>query len=335
MATLILADDSYSMARTVEQALSGEDVRVDAALSGERALSVIEADPPAIVLADIGMARVNGYDIASYMKKSPALAHIPVLLLAGPFDRIDAEKARATGCNGILVKPIEPYLLAELVRGLLAGRRVDSSLLWPASAPRPESINESIPELVPASINDASHASSHDAWDAPVVERRAADAPSAAQFDAGLDQLDAAFASTGAPVAVLNPNAAAEFASDLSVLRGKFETSPRRRKTDRMPAAASHAAAPVLASPAVAPSAWLPHAPQEAKAPERPIRIKMKIGAMEFEAEGPAELVQSQLDEFKRLAGAAPAPTPLVRSIAQHTAGRRRRAAGSPELASS
>jgi CheY-like chemotaxis protein len=337
MATLLLADDSFSMARTVEQALATDEVRVVAALSGERALATLESDPPAIVLADIGMARVNGYDIASYIKNSPALAHIPVLLLTGPFERINEEKARATGCDGVVVKPIEPRLLSALVRALLAGVRVDPVLLWPSNLPRVESWD------APSAVTESPETASDDASFGWKASRRGLDEPSSQMFDAGLDQLDAAFASNGPAPAFLNPSAAAEFASDLSVLRGSFHDGPRRRKSDRAAAPLATRAAVAATQPVFSPAtAWIPQPAgvektDKADKPVDPqIKIKLKIGAVEFEAEGPAELVQAQLEDFKRLAGAAPAPTPRVRSLSQHVASsRRRRSGASAELASS
>ena len=108
MPTILLADDSTAIWRVVELTFADEGVRVISVQNGERAIAQIEADPPDIVLADVAMPRADGYDVASYVKQSPSLRHIPVLLLTGAFERIDEEKARATGCDGVLVQPFEP-----------------------------------------------------------------------------------------------------------------------------------------------------------------------------------------------------------------------------------
>src|SRR5438309_724260 len=73
-----------------------------------------------IVLADIGMPGRNGYEVAEYIKQSPRLAHIPVVLLTGAFEPVDQAKATAAGCDGVLAKPFEPHLVIERVRDLLA-----------------------------------------------------------------------------------------------------------------------------------------------------------------------------------------------------------------------
>ena len=61
-----------------------------------------------------------------------------MLLLTGAFEPVDEERARATGCDGILVKPFEPQQLIVRVRELLGGRR--SPALWPDELPRVEAV---------------------------------------------------------------------------------------------------------------------------------------------------------------------------------------------------
>lgn len=133
-ATLLLADDSITIQRVIELTFANEDVRVIAVSDGQAAVKQIDAERPDIVLADVGMPKLDGYAVATHIKQSPALKHIPVLLLTGAFEPVDEEKARATGCDGILVKPVEPQLLIGRVKELLAGRR--SPALWPAVLPR-------------------------------------------------------------------------------------------------------------------------------------------------------------------------------------------------------
>ena len=136
MATLLLADDSVTIQRVIELTFADEGVRVIAVGDGESAIARIDAERPDIVLADVGMPGVDGYQVAMHVKRSPELAHVPVLLLTGAFEPIDEERARETGCDGVLVKPFEPRQLIKTVRGLLAGER--PAALWPEDMPRAE-----------------------------------------------------------------------------------------------------------------------------------------------------------------------------------------------------
>ncbi len=78
---LLLADDSVTIQRVIELTFADEDVQVVAVGDGKKAIASIQADRPDIVLADVGMPERDGYEVASFIKTSAELAHIPVLLL--------------------------------------------------------------------------------------------------------------------------------------------------------------------------------------------------------------------------------------------------------------
>jgi CheY-like chemotaxis protein len=118
---LLLADDSVTIQRVIELTFADEDVQVIAVGDGQKAIERIEADRPDIVLADVGMPERDGYEVAAFVKNTPHLAHIPVLLLTGAFEPVDEERAGAVGCDGVLAKPFEPHMVITRVRELLTG----------------------------------------------------------------------------------------------------------------------------------------------------------------------------------------------------------------------
>jgi CheY-like chemotaxis protein len=128
---LLLADDSVTIQRVIELTFADEDVQVVAVGDGKKAIASIEADRPDIVLADVGMPERDGYEVAAFIKGNPRLADIPVLLLTGAFEPIDEARARAVGCDGVLVKPFEPQMVINRVKDLLAGRHPAG--LWSAN----------------------------------------------------------------------------------------------------------------------------------------------------------------------------------------------------------
>src|SRR5687768_3364816 len=69
------------------------------------------------------MPERDGYEVAAFVKGTPAFAHIPVLLLTGAFEPIDEGRAQAAGCDGVLVKPFEPQMVITRVKDLIAGKR--------------------------------------------------------------------------------------------------------------------------------------------------------------------------------------------------------------------
>jgi len=180
---LLLADDSITIQRVIELTFAEDDVQVLAVGDGKHAIDCIQTDRPDIVLADVGMPERDGYEVAAFIKSNPQLAHIPVLLLTGAFEPIDETRARAVGCDGVLVKPFEPQMVINRVKDLLAGRRPGGSATprSPAGQPAP-----------------------------PEQEHRPAPPPEAPKpagdsLEDYFDRLDAAFATLGAETAPLAP----------------------------------------------------------------------------------------------------------------------------------
>ena len=123
MRKLLLADDSVTIQRVIELTFSGEDIQVVAVNDGEQAIARIPTELPDIVLADIGMPKKGGYDVAAFVKGRADLEHIPVLLLAGAFEPVDQARAEQVRCDGVLIKPFEPRQVIERVRELLEGMK--------------------------------------------------------------------------------------------------------------------------------------------------------------------------------------------------------------------
>jgi CheY-like chemotaxis protein len=120
---LLLADDSVTIQRVIELTFADEDITVIAVGDGRQAIERARTERPDIVLADVGMPERDGYDVAAFIKGTPELAHIPVLLLTGAFEPIDEGRAKAAGCDGVLVKPFEPQMVINRVKDLISGKR--------------------------------------------------------------------------------------------------------------------------------------------------------------------------------------------------------------------
>src|SRR4051794_26456334 len=117
--TLLLADASTTIQRIVELTFASEDIAVVSFSDGEHAIASLDRTVPDIVLADVGIPGRSGYELCRYIKNSPPLAHVPVLLLTGAFEPVDQAKALEVGCNGILTKPFEPQFVIGRVKELL------------------------------------------------------------------------------------------------------------------------------------------------------------------------------------------------------------------------
>jgi DNA-binding response OmpR family regulator len=157
--TLLLVDDSVTIQRVIELTFAHEDVRVVSISDGRRAVQWMDSEWPDIVLGDVEVPEMDGYAVASYVKTSPRLKQVPVLILAGAFEPVDQDRANSIGCEGVLVKPFEPQQLVARVKELLSApppasggsRRTESDATvkpFPAAVSgRPNDDNGSAPPL--------------------------------------------------------------------------------------------------------------------------------------------------------------------------------------------
>lgn len=120
MKTILLADDSITIQKVVELTFSEGDYQVICVGTGSQALKKVAEVRPDVILLDIIMPEKNGYEVCEELKKDPATASIPVLLLTGTFEPFDEKRADAVGAVGHLTKPFESHALVTRVDELVA-----------------------------------------------------------------------------------------------------------------------------------------------------------------------------------------------------------------------
>jgi CheY-like chemotaxis protein len=141
---LLLADDSITIQKVVELTFADEGVSVVCVDNGREALEKLGEFIPDIVLADVFMPEVTGYEVCEYIKRSDKLKHIPVMLLVGSFEPFDEGEARRVGANDTLTKPFQSIRrLIDKVGMLVSGRSPEeqiptAELPKPEGAPEPE-----------------------------------------------------------------------------------------------------------------------------------------------------------------------------------------------------
>lgn len=125
---ILLADDSITIQKVIELTFSDEDFDVVTVGNGRLAIEKAQEVVPDVVLCDIIMPEKDGYEVCAFIKKTPGLTHIPVLLLTGAFEPFDQDRAARVGCDGFLAKPFEPQTLIAKVKDLLAQNRTGAGL---------------------------------------------------------------------------------------------------------------------------------------------------------------------------------------------------------------
>jgi two-component system, cell cycle response regulator DivK len=92
------------------------------AADGAAGVASAKSNRPDIILMDIQMPVIDGYEATRQIKADPALAQIPVVAVSSFAMKGDEEKARAAGCDHYVTKPYSPIQLLRMVRGYLGDK---------------------------------------------------------------------------------------------------------------------------------------------------------------------------------------------------------------------
>ena len=123
---LLLADDSVTIQKVIDLTFADEGVQVVAFGNGREAIENIEEIAPDVVLADVFMPLMNGYEVCRYIKENEKLKHIPVMLLVGSFEPFDEAEARRVGADDTLTKPFQSIRrLIDKVGALVSSKPAD------------------------------------------------------------------------------------------------------------------------------------------------------------------------------------------------------------------
>lgn len=118
-ARVLVVDDILPNVKLLEAKLSSEYYDVITATSGEEALNKIKTDGPDIVLLDVMMPGMDGFEVCKRIKADPAAAHIPVVMVTALTDATDRVKGLEAGADDFLSKPVNDTALMARVRSLV------------------------------------------------------------------------------------------------------------------------------------------------------------------------------------------------------------------------
>jgi two-component system phosphate regulon response regulator PhoB len=123
MATVLLAEDDADIQFLVSFRLTREGYTVRVFGDGLSALAAAREHPPDLAVLDIMMPGMSGLEVCRELRKDPATANIPVILLTALAQEADITAGFAAGADDYIVKPFSPRDLATCVNAALAGTR--------------------------------------------------------------------------------------------------------------------------------------------------------------------------------------------------------------------
>jgi CheY-like chemotaxis protein len=120
---LLLVEDEEELIRIVETYFRDEGYDVHIAMNAEEALVKLESFVPDVIVSDVRMGRMDGFQFLETLKSMPARKNIPFIFLTIMDDRTSVERAAAIGADGYLTKPFDVEDLHEKVKQVLAKKR--------------------------------------------------------------------------------------------------------------------------------------------------------------------------------------------------------------------
>lgn len=117
---VLIIDDEPAIHRLLRVILEDEDFEIVGPEEYTQATQSVMGGKPDVIILDIMMPEVNGFDILKMLKEDEETRHIPVIILTIRNLKADMDKARSLGADHYMTKPFEPADLVQTINGLLS-----------------------------------------------------------------------------------------------------------------------------------------------------------------------------------------------------------------------
>ena len=121
MSTVLVVEDSVTQREMITDLLKGSGLSVSIATDGVEALEHIEGHRPDLVVLDIVMPRMNGYEVCRRIKADPKTQNVPVVMCSSKGEEFDRYWGMKQGADAYIAKPFQPTELVGTVKQLLRG----------------------------------------------------------------------------------------------------------------------------------------------------------------------------------------------------------------------
>lgn len=121
MSTILVVEDNKSQREMIKGLLEGSGLRVAEATDGVEALEQIEGHRPDLIVLDIVMPRMNGYEVCRRIKADPKTQAVPVVMCSSKGEEFDRYWGMKQGADAYIAKPFQPTELVGTVKQLLRG----------------------------------------------------------------------------------------------------------------------------------------------------------------------------------------------------------------------
>ena len=126
--TVLIVDDNAQNLDLLQAYLESLSCTIVTAIDGLEALSIIERNPPDLILLDVMMPRMSGFEVCKKLKADPATRSIPIIMVTALNELGDIERGVESGTDDFLTKPVKKLELLTRVKSLLRVRHLKREL---------------------------------------------------------------------------------------------------------------------------------------------------------------------------------------------------------------
>lgn len=116
---ILLVEDNADIRMLLELRLKSKGFAVDAAESGMAALAVVKTTLPDLVILDVMMPEMDGYEVCQVLRRDPRTRHLPVIMLSAKTMEADKRRGEMAGATAYLTKPMDTAILMDTIWKLL------------------------------------------------------------------------------------------------------------------------------------------------------------------------------------------------------------------------
>ncbi|MDA0265398.1 MAG: response regulator [Cyanobacteria bacterium] len=122
MSTVMIVDDSSALREMIAGLLSNAGMTILEAKDGIEAQQKLQASTPDLVVLDIVMPNMNGYELCRWIKNNPGTQNVPVVICSSKGEEFDRYWGMKQGADAYISKPFRPNEMVETVKQLLRGK---------------------------------------------------------------------------------------------------------------------------------------------------------------------------------------------------------------------
>jgi len=123
---ILVVEDNPQNMRLIEMTLMGKDYALLKATDGKEALDIARREKPHLIIMDMHLPKMNGFDVTRKLRQSPAFIRTPIIGVTAYAMKGDREKVLECGCDAYLSKPINTRELPGMIAEILSKQQKDN-----------------------------------------------------------------------------------------------------------------------------------------------------------------------------------------------------------------